>query len=319
MSRINVLRLRDRTGRPADASSAGRPVRSPNSDTAADGYEIVPLRHPLKWVGALVVLVLLAMLVHSLATNSLFEWHVVWRYLFDTRILDGLGRTLLLTVIAMIIGVALGMVLAIMRSVESWMLSAVAAVYIWFFRGTPLLVQLIFWYNFAALYQHVSLGLPFGPSFWSAETNSLIDPWTAALLGLGLNQAAYTAEIIRGGILSVGRGQREAGLALGMHAGQVFWRITLPQAMKVVIPPIGNEVISMLKGTSLVSVIALTELLYSAQLIYSQSYQTIPLLIVISIWYLAATSVLSVGQYFIERRFSREFRTQRIMARVAQP
>jgi len=161
--------------------------------------------------------------------------------------------------------------------------------------------------------------LPFGPSFWSAETNSLIDPWTAALLGLGLNQAAYTAEIIRGGILSVGRGQREAGLALGMHAGQVFWRITLPQAMKVVIPPIGNEVISMLKGTSLVSVIALTELLYSAQLIYSQSYQTIPLLIVISIWYLAATSVLSVGQYFIERRFSREFRTQRIMARVAQP
>jgi polar amino acid transport system permease protein len=279
-----------------------------------DDYQVVALRHPFKWLAILGATLLLVMLVHGLVTNSLFQWSLVWKYLFDGQILGGLERTLILTVLAMVVGVLLGTLLAIMRLANSRPLAVMAAAYIWFFRGTPVLVQLIFWYNFAALYSHVSLGVPFGPAFVSADVNNLIDPWTAAVLGLGLNQAAYTAEIIRGGILSVGRGQQEAGLAIGMHGVQVFWHITLPQAMKVVIPPIGNEVISMLKGTSLVSVIALTELLYTAQLIYSENYQTIPLLIVVSLWYLAATSVLSVGQHFVERRFSRDLRPDRWIA-----
>jgi polar amino acid transport system permease protein len=284
-----------------------------------DDYEVVPLRHPFKWLGILVVAVLMAMLAHGLLTNDLFQWHLVWHYLFAGQILDGLGRTLALTAVAMVVGIVLGTILAVMRWAGSRLLAGVAAAYIWFFRGTPVLVQLIFWYNFAALYQRISLGLPFGPSFVSGDVNQLIDPWTAAILGLGLNQAAYTAEIIRGGILSVGRGQREAGLALGMHGGQVFWHITLPQAMKVVLPPVGNEIISMLKGTSLVSVIALADLLYTAQLIYSQNYQTIPLLIVVSLWYLAATSVLSVLQHFVELRFSRELRPDRAVAAGVRP
>jgi polar amino acid transport system permease protein len=258
----------------------------------------------------LVALLVLAIIVRGAVSNPLFQWSTVGHYLLSPRILNGILRTLILTVVAMLLGVILGVGLAVMRSGTNKVTSSAAWLYIWFFRGTPVLVQLIFWYNFAALYRHLSLGVPFGgPTFISGSTNQLITPWTAAILGLGLNQAAYTAEIIRGGILSVGRGQQEAGLAVGMNGSGVFWHVVLPQAMKVVIPPLGNEVISMLKNTSLVSVIALAELLYTAQLIYAENYETIPLLIVVSIWYLVATSVLSVGQHFIERRLSREFRT----------
>jgi polar amino acid transport system permease protein len=165
------------------------------------------------------------------------------------------------------------------------------------------LVQLIFWYNFGALYAHITLRIPFGPVLFSANTNNLITPLFAALAGLGLAQAAYTAEVIRGGIVSVPRGQTRAALALGMRPATIFWRIVFPQAMKVIIPPVGNEVISMVKNTSLVSVIALAELLYTAQLIYARTYETIPLLIVASLWYLAIVSILSVAQHFLERRY----------------
>ncbi|MGE5136800.1 MAG: amino acid ABC transporter permease, partial [Gemmatimonadota bacterium] len=199
----------------------------------------------------------------------------------------------------------LGVLLAVMRLSANPLLSGSSWVYIWFFRGTPVLVQLLFWYNLAALYPKISLGVPFGPSFVTFSANSLITAFTAAILGLGLNEGAYMAEIVRAGILSVEHGQAEAAQALGMTRGLTMRRIVLPQAMRVIIPPTGNETISMLKTSSLASVITVTELLYAVQLIYSVNFKTIPLLIVASIWYLIATSVLTVGQYYIERHYAR--------------
>ena len=264
-----------------------------------------PVRHPGRWVAAAVMIVLAAMLVNTIVTNERFGWDVVGAYFTSSAILTGLLRTLELTAIAMVGGVAIGTVLAIMRLSPNPIVTGCSALYIWFFRGTPLLVQLIFWYNLSALYPKLSLGVPFGPEFISGSVNSIITPYVAAILGLVLNEAAYMAEIVRGGILSVNHGQTEAAQALGMKRLQVLRRVVLPQAMKVIIPPIGNDTINMLKYTSLVSVIALPELLYSAQIIYSRNFQTIPLLIVASLWYLIVVTILSVGQYFIEKRAGR--------------
>jgi polar amino acid transport system permease protein len=264
---------------------------------------VVPLRHPWTWAASGIVALIALAALYSVATNPAFEWPVVAQYMFDGQILLGLSRTLELTVIAMVMGLGIGTVLAVMRLSSNLLLSTVSWVYIWFFRSVPVLVQLIFWYNFGALYAHITLRVPFGPTLFSASTNSLITPMFAALAGLGLAQAAYTAEVIRGGIVSVPRGQTRAALALGMRPATIFLRIVFPQAMKVIIPPVGNEVISMVKNTSLVSVIALAELLYTAQLIYARTYETIPLLIVASLWYLAIVSILSVGQHFLERRY----------------
>jgi polar amino acid transport system permease protein len=185
------------------------------------------------------------------------------------------------------------------------LLAGASWTYIWFFRGTPVLVQLLFWFNLAFLYPRISLGVPFGPSFAHANANDVISALTAAILGLGLNEGAYMAEIVRAGILSVEHGQVEAAQALGMTRAQTMRRIVLPQAMRVIIPPTGNETISMLKTSSLASVITVTELLYAVQLIYSVNFKTIPLLIVASIWYLIMTSVLTVGQYYLERYYAR--------------
>ncbi|HEY6430963.1 MAG TPA: amino acid ABC transporter permease [Acetobacteraceae bacterium] len=266
--------------------------------------KVVPLRHPGNWVATAIVLLLVAAVLYSVATNPAFEWPVVGQYIFDPQILAGLSRTLELTVAAMVIGLVLGTILALFRLSRNRLLSTISWVYIWFFRSVPVLVQLIFWYNFGALYSNISLHVPFGRTLFSVDTNTLITPLFAALAGLGLSQAAYTAEVIRAGIVSVPAGQNRAALALGMRRMMIYRRIILPQAMKVIIPPVGNEVISMVKNTSLVSVLALAELLYTAQLIYSRTYQTIPLLIVASLWYLAIVSVLSVGQHFLERKFT---------------
>src|SRR6266487_1755858 len=266
----------------------------------------VPVRHPGRWVAAVVVLVLIAMFVHSLVTNPRFEWGVIGQYFLSRRVLDGLEITILLTVVCMAIGIVLGVLLAVMRLSATPLLSGASWLYIWFFRGTPVLVQLLFWYNLGALYPRMSLGVPFfGPSFVHANANSLITALTAAILGLGLNEGAYMAEIVRAGILSVEHGQVEAAQALGMTRALTMRRIILPQAMRVIIPPTGNETISMLKTSSLASVITVTELLYAVQLIYSVNFKTIPLLIVASLWYLIATSVLTVGQYYIERYYAR--------------
>jgi len=253
------------------------------------------------------VLVIAVAIVRSVATNPHFEWGLVGHYLFNARIVDGVRVTLELTVASMAIGIALGIVMAVARLSPNPLVSGASWLYIWFFRGTPLLVQLLFWSFISALYPRIDLGIPFGPAFIHGNANSVIKPFIAALLALSLNEAAYMAEIVRAGIISVDEGQTDAAQSLGMSRLQTMRRIVLPQAMRVIIPPTGNETISMLKNTSLVSVIGYAELLYSAQLIYAENFKQIPLLIVVSAWYLALTSVAYVGQYFIERRFGRGF------------
>ena len=258
-----------------------------------------------RWLATAAMLLAAAWFAWVVAINPNFEWPVVAQYFTASAILRGLGVSLGLTVIAMAIGVALGLLLAVARLSPSRPLHAGAALYIWFFRGTPLLVQLLFWYNLAALYPRLGLGIPFGPQFVSGTANSFITPLAAAIFGLGLNEGAYMAEIVRAGFLSVDEGQTDAAQSLGMTRLQTMRRVILPQAMRVIIPPTGNETISMLKNTSLVSVIAVTELLYSVQLIYAANYQTIPLLIVASLWYLIVTTVLTIGQYYIERHYAK--------------
>ncbi|PUB38066.1 amino acid ABC transporter permease [Pseudomonas sp. GV047] len=278
------------------------------STSTRDEPSVVPLKHPVRLAfGVLLVLVAFGV-TWNVTTNPRFHWDVVIDYIFAPQILRGAVLTIILTFVSMVIGIILGTILAVMRLSDNPVVSATSRLYIWFFRGTPLLVQLIFWYNIAALYPVLSIGLPFGgPTWLLGSANDFISPLGAALLGLALNEAAYMAEIIRGGIASVDKGQHEAARALGMNGGKALRRIILPQAMRVVIPPTGNQIIGMLKGTSLVSVLAISDLLYSAQIIYSSNYQTIPLLIVASGWYLVMTSVLNVFQNKLERRYGRGF------------
>jgi polar amino acid transport system permease protein len=272
----------------------------------------VPVRHVGRWIAGALVVVLVAQLVYSVANNPRFHWNLVGHYLFSSRVLDGLVLTLELTVIAMVIGIALGVVLAVMRLSANPLIAGASWVYVWFVRGTPVLVQLLFWEFVGSLYPHISLGVPFGgPEILGGSANSLVTPFVAAILGLGLNEGAYMAEIVRAGILSVDEGQEEAAHALGMTRLQTLRRIVLPQAMRVIIPPTGNETISMLKTTSLVSVIAVTDLLYAVQLIYSQNFRQVPLLVVACAWYLLFTTVLSIGQHYIERHYGRGVRRAR--------
>jgi polar amino acid transport system permease protein len=274
---------------------------------AMSGKPVLRRRRP----GQLAVIALLVLAVAwaagTLVTNDGFDWPVVGRYLFDTRILAGLLVTIQLTVIAEVIGIVGGLVLAVMRMSESRVIAGVAGGYIWFFRGTPLLVQLLFWGFAAAIFPEVGIGIPFGgPMFLSWDTNQVISLMTAAILGLGLNEAAYTAEVVRAGLLSVPKGQTEASRAMGFSALQTLRHVVVPQAMKVIIPPIGNNVNAMLKTTSLVVVIGVGDILYNAQQIYAKNLEQIPLLIVASIWYLALTTLVGLGQSRLERRFSRD-------------
>jgi polar amino acid transport system permease protein len=271
----------------------------------APDIRAMPVRHPGRWVVSLIALLLAAMFGHTLVTNPNFQWSVVFQYFAVPPVISGLELTLLLTVIAMAVGIALGVLLAVMRLSSIPVLTSASWAYIWFFRGTPVLVQLIFWYNLSALFPHIGLGVPFGPVLLTINANAIITPIVAATLGLGLNEGAYMAEIVRAGMLSVDEGQAHAASSLGMTRLQTIRRIVLPQAMRVILPPTGNETIGMLKTTSLVSVIAVTELLFSVENIYNRTYQTIPLLIVASIWYLIITSALTVGQYYLERHFAR--------------
>jgi polar amino acid transport system permease protein len=274
-----------------------------------EDIQAVPVRRPGRWIAAAIVLVIAASLVRSVITNSNFQWHVVGQYLFDHRIVHGVLVTLELTVISMVIGILLGVLMAVMRRSPNPIVSGASWLYVWFFRGTPLFVQLLFWGFFGALYKTIDIGVPFGPSFIHLNTNATITLFVAALLGFGLNEGAYMAEIVRAGIISVDEGQTEAAQSLGMGRIQIMRLIVLPQAMRVILPPTGNETISMLKNTSLAVAVGggVFELLTQAQHIYDATYQTIPLLIVACLWYLAMTSVAYVGQYFIERRFGRGF------------
>ncbi|MFD9126104.1 amino acid ABC transporter permease [Kitasatospora sp. NPDC059571] len=272
----------------------------------AEELTAVPVRHWGRWIAAVVALLALVGLIGSLAKNPNLHWDVVGHYLFAGLIFDGLITTLWLTVAAMAVGLALGTLVAVMRLSASPVLYGLSSLFVWLFRGTPLLVQIIFWAYAAALYKHVMIGIPFTTvTFVQFDTNSLLTPSIAALLALGLNEAAYASEIVRAGIQSVDPGQAEAAHSLGMKPALTMRRIVLPQAMKVIIPPMGNETINMLKTTAYVSVIAAHDLMSNIQDVYAQNYQVIPMLVVAALWYLALTTVLSVPQAWLERRYGR--------------
>ncbi len=281
-----------------DKMPAGRP----------DIHSVKPMEvfHPSWWIGGAILLILVLAFLHLLVTNENLQWGVVWQYLFSAEIIAGLGRTLMLTFLSMILGLVIGTIVAVMRLSRNPVFRSASWVWIWFFRGVPPLVQLVFWYNLGLLIPEVSIGIPFGPQFWTGETNQLITPLSAALLGLSFTESAYAAEMIRAGIQAVSAGQTEAAATLGMTQAQILRRIVLPQALRIIIPPIGNDTISMLKFTSLVSVLALPDLLYSAQMIYSRTYQTIPLLIVATFWYLVLATILTVIEHYIEHSLKDE-------------
>ncbi|EOD67744.1 amino acid ABC transporter permease [Amycolatopsis vancoresmycina] len=279
-----------------------RPAAAATPDEA---LKIVPARHPLTWVAAAVVAVLVAMAGHALVTNKAFDWPTFAKFVFQKSILEAVALTLELTLFGVVAGFLLGTVLALMRVSRNPLLRAVSWTYTWIFRSVPLILQLLFWYNLAILYNELSFGIPFGPSFVSVGTMSLIPPFLAAGLGLALHQGAYAAEIVRAGFLSVDAGQREAAAALGIPAGRQFRRIVLPQALRTIVPTAANEIVGLLKATSQVYVMALPELFYQVQVIYTRSGRVIPLLLVATAWYLALTSVLSVVQYYVERRLGR--------------
>lgn len=266
----------------------------------------VPVRRPGRWIAAIILVVLALMFFNMLAFNKNFGWDLVRQWLFWHTIVQAVFVTLELTVYAMVIGIVGGVLLAVMRLSNNPVSASAAWAYTWFFRGTPVLVQLLFWNNIAALVgQEVGFGIPFGPQFFHLDTNSTITRFTAAVLALGLNEAAYMSEIVRAGILSVDEGQAEAAASLGMRRAKITRRIVLPQAMRVIIPPTGNETISMLKTSSLASVIGVVELTDASEAAIHLYFKAIPFYVVASLWYLFFTTVLSIGQYYIERHYAR--------------
>ena len=288
----------------AEAGTAG--TRAPQPTTRPDDLKAIPVRHWGRVVGAAVVILLFLWLISAAGKSRNIEWSLIPQYLFNTSILQGVANTLLLSVTAQAMGIALGVLFAVMRQSENYVLRTVSSAYIWLFRGTPVLVQLLVWYNLALVFQTVTLKIPLVDwTIYSTPMNSFMTPLMAALLGLGLNEGAYMAEIVRGGLLSVDEGQTEAAMALGMSRGLTLRRIVLPQAMRVIIPPTGNEFISMLKTSALAILVNYGELAQRAQAIYQTNFKIIELLFVISIWYLVLTTVATIGQSFLERRYAR--------------
>ncbi len=274
---------------------------------APAAIDAVPLRHPWRWVGAVVIAVLAVLFVYGAATNKAYGWSTYAEYLFNDRIMLGVFNTLQLTVYSMVLGVALGIVLSVMRLSPNPVFQWVAWVFLWVFRGTPVYVQLVFWGLIPTIYQNIQIGVPFGPSLFHLNLQSLSIPFLLAVIGLGLNEGAYMAEIIRAGITSVPEGQSEASTALGMSWGMTMRRTVLPQAMRVIIPPTGNELISMLKTTSLVTAVPFSYDLYSiaSREIAARIFEPVPLLLVAATWYLLVTSILMVGQHYLEKYFSK--------------
>jgi polar amino acid transport system permease protein len=288
----------------AQADTAG--PRTPDPASRPEDLKAVPVRHWGRWVGAAVVVLLVLWLISAAGKSRNIEWDLIPQYLFNGSILQGVANTLVLSVTAQLMGIVLGVVFAVMRQSENPVLKSVASFYVWLFRGTPVLVQLLVWYNLALVFQTVTIKVPFVDwTIYSTPMNSFMTPLMAALLGLGLNEGAYMAEIVRGGLLSVDEGQTEAAMALGMSRGLALRRIVLPQAMRVIIPPTGNEFISMLKTSSLAILVNYGELAQRAQAVYQTNFKVIELLFVISIWYLVLTTVATIGQSFLERRYAR--------------
>ena len=262
-----------------------------------------------QFVLAAVLVVVMISLIVNLAGNPNLQWPTMWEYVWNPQVLQGLWTTIVLTAICMIAGSLLGVLLATMALSENGVLRAVSFGYVWIFRGTPLLVQLILWYNLAAIFPTLGLGIPFTNFGISVDTNTAITGFVAALLGFTLNEAAYMSEIVRASIGSVPPGQAEAAKSIGMTSGRTMHRIVLPQAMRVLVPPTANQAINMLKATSLVAFIAGGDLLTAVQNIYSVNFAVIPLLLTACFWYLAVVSVASVGQHFLERKVGKGFTT----------
>ncbi|GAA5058766.1 amino acid ABC transporter permease [Nocardia callitridis] len=281
------------------------------SSTVVDGRhtpttpKIAPTRHPWRWVVSVIALVVLAQFAHGLATNPGWDWPTFAQYFTARSVLTSLKVTLELTAWGTALGFLLGTGLAIARLSNNPVLRVISWGYIWAFRSIPLIVQLLFWFNIAYLYRTISLGIPFGPAFFTFEVNGVISGFTAAVIGLALHQAAYSAEIIRAGIISVDAGQLEAAAALGIPKVRQFRTVVVPQAMRSILPNATNEVISLFKGTSIVSVMAIAELFYQVQVIYGRNGRVVPLLMVATVWYIVLTTVLSVAQHYIERHYAR--------------
>lgn len=289
---------------PSVQQTAPERAGPPGTDDPA-ALKVVPVRHPWRWVAIAVTAVLIAQFVHGLVTNPAWEWAVFAQFFTADTVLKAVWTTLQLTVYGTALGFALGVVLAFMRLSASPFLRWVAAGYIWAFRSIPLIVQLLFWFNLAYLYKRLDFGIPFGPGFFHLDTMGLVGAMGAAVLGLALHQAAYAAEIVRGGVLAVDGGQLEAAAALGIPRLRQLRRIVLPQAMRSILPNATNEVISLFKGTSIVSVMAIGELFYQVQVIYGRNGRVVPLLMVATAWYVLLTTVLSVLQHYVERHFSK--------------
>ena len=283
-----------------------RQAQRPSAAVDFGALPVVRTKHWIRWILGAVVIFVVAQLVWTLFTNAGYGWPTVAKYFFSDAILRGLGMTLTLTVVAGAVGFAVGSLLALMRLSKSPLLNSFAWSFIWFFRSVPLLVQVLVWFNLGYLYPTVGLGIPFTTDYFvETQTVTLVSAFAAAVLGLSLNQAAYSAEIIRGGILSVDAGQLEAAAALGIPRARRITRIILPQAARSILPNAFNEIIGLLKGTSIISVIALSELFYVSQVIYNRNQQVIPLLLVAVLWYMVLTTGLSVAQFYVERYFSR--------------
>lgn len=292
------------TASPGAAAPGTGPQAPPTRDDPAS-LKVVSARHHARWAAAVAVTVLVAQFVHGLVTNPVWEWGVFRDYVLSETIVQAVWVTLQLTAYATVLGFLLGTVLAFMRLSRSPVLQTVAWTYIWVFRSIPMIVQLVFWFNLSALYKELGVGIPFGPVFWSVDSNSLIGTMGAAIIGLSLHQAAYAAEIVRAGVISVDHGQLEAAAALGIPRLRQIRRIVLPQAMRAILPTAGNEIIGMLKGTSVVYVMSIGELFYRVQVIYGRNGRVIPLLLVATAWYVVLTSLLSIAQYHVEHHFAR--------------
>jgi polar amino acid transport system permease protein len=283
------------------------PADSPAPGSGSEPIRAVKLRHPWRALIGVLLIVAIAAFVWDAATRrSAYDWPAVGKYIFDRRISEAALITLQLTALSMILAILLGVVLAVMRLSPNPILKSLAWFYIWVFRGTPVYVQLVFWGLLATIYPTLDIGVPFLPPIAQLPTDQALSTFWIAVIGLALNEAAYMSEIVRAGILSVDRGQDEAARALGMGWGLTMRRIIIPQAMRIIIPPTGNEVISMLKTTSLVTAVPFTLDLYTrSRDISAETFNPIPLLIVASLWYLFFTSLLMIGQYFLEKRFAR--------------
>ncbi|MGX1881204.1 amino acid ABC transporter permease [Streptomyces sp. NPDC055287] len=286
---------------PAEEPPEDSPVAKEAATAATappEQIKAIPVRHWGRWVSGVIVIALLGMLIYAFSQGNV-QWGTVGDFIFDERILEGMGRTLLISVLSMIIGLVLGIVFAVMRLSKNPVTGAVAWLYIWFFRGTPVFVQLLLWFNLALIFPILNIG------FYKDEMVDVMTPFMVALLGLGLNEGAYMAEIVRAGIQSVDEGQTEASHALGMNNSKTMRRVVLPQAMRVIVPPTGNEFINLLKTSSLVAVVTYVDLTRAAQNIGSTSFAVMEMLLVASVWYLVLTSIFSVGQYYLERRYAR--------------